>query len=171
MKKKTRLPSMFAGLIIALLFFCTVPLLCFGAGSSATLSCTSLKNYTAGQEATDTGARLCTISYVGDDSTGAVPNTTIVSSTYGLLGLYLYSVETNPGTTAPTDDWDAFVYDTDSVDLCAGNANNRDTSNSELAVCATSTQPYGVISGNLTVTISGNSNASATGTVKLYFVK
>lgn len=170
MKTKAYLPSMLTGLLL-LILLCLTASLCFGAGSSTSLSCTSLKNYTAGQESIDTGARLCTISYVGDDSTGSVPNTTITAATYGLFGLYLYSVETNPGTTAPTDNWDVFVYDGDSVDICAGNGNNRDTSNSELAFCATSTQPYGVISGNLTVTISGNSNASATGTVKLLFRK
>lgn len=40
-------------------------------------------------------------------------------------------VVTNPGATAPTDDWDMTLPDSDGVDLFAGQGANRDTANSE----------------------------------------
>ncbi len=38
---------------------------------------------------------------------------------------------TNPGGTAPTDDYDITLVDADGVDLLAGEGSNRDTSTSE----------------------------------------
>lgn len=156
------------------LFMAVVLVLCVSvsawAAGSTSVTCTSLRNSPAGQPITDSGNKTCMVSFTADASDGSVPSSTVSASTYGLYGLNLYAVETNPGSTAPTDNWDVAITDSDSVDVC-GNTANRDQSNSEYVYCATSTQPYKVVDGDLTVAITGNSVNSATGTVKLIFVK
>ena len=44
----------------------------------------------------------------------------------------LITCVTNPGTTAPTDDWDMTITDSDSVDLLCGNGADRDTADTEV---------------------------------------
>lgn len=95
-----------------------------------------------------------------------------ISTTYlsQVMGMYLYSVETNPGATAPTDDYDVYVYDEDGLDMCAGEADNRDTSNTEIAYCTTSTQPYSVVKDRIRLAVSAAGDSKLT-VVKLTFVR
>lgn len=72
-------------------------------------------------------------------------------------------VVTNPGATAPSDNWDLTLVDEDGVDVLAGEGANRDTSNSE-QIYPTDT-PF--VNGTVTVTVA-NAGDSKVGTVVLY---
>src|SRR4051812_32088221 len=82
---------------------------------------------------------------------------------------------TNPGSAAPTDDWDVTLTDEDGLDVLAGQGANRDTTNSE-HFCpglplkdgtTTSVVPI-VVNGPLALSVSGAGSAK-TGTIVIYF--
>ena len=50
--------------------------------------------------------KVITLSWVADVAVATVPPTTITAATYGIGGWYLYTAETNPGSTAPTGNYD-----------------------------------------------------------------
>lgn len=84
-------------------------------------------------------------------------------------------VVTNPGATAPTDNYDVVVNDADGVDVLAGTGANRDTATSEQAIPIIETtvgaNTYGyrvVVDGPLTLGIT-NAGATKQGTVTLYY--
>lgn len=52
-----------------------------------------------------------------------------------LMG-YIRKIETNPGGTAPDDNYDITLLDADGVDVAAGALGDRDTSTSEVVVPA-----------------------------------
>jgi hypothetical protein len=85
-------------------------------------------------------------------------------------GLYITLVITNPGSPAPTDNYDIVINDSDGVDVMGGTLANRDTSNSEQALPYIGSLAYGPrqIDGILTFSLSGNSVNSATGTCKVF---
>lgn len=80
-------------------------------------------------------------------------------------------VETDPGSTAPTDNYDITLTDQYGLDIMGGSLANRDTTDTEQAApligsfagCRTVTSAF-------TINISGNSVNSATGTVIVYIV-
>jgi len=112
---------------------------------------------------------VLTFTWTADASNGSVPNaTTSVADSLVFKGLYLSYVETNPGATAPTDNYDITVLAASGVDLMGGALANRDTSNTEIAFPATASR---LVDGALTFTLSNNSVNSAVGTVKLYFTR
>lgn len=97
--------------------------------------------------------------WTSDDTTGAVSGTTehYYSGKIELL-------VTDPGATAPTDDYDLTVADSDGIDVLAGAGANRDTANTE-TVQGTS---LGVVANNkLTFAIAAAGN-SKIGTVYVY---
>lgn len=115
----------------------------------------------------DKRVRKVTVSFTADASDGSVPDTSLA------LNGFLIKAVTNPGSTAPTDNWDIALEDPDdsALDAAATLLNNRDT--------ATTEQVYPLISGAATpiflagtygLAISGNSVNSATGVVILYLV-
>jgi len=115
------------------------------------------------------GGYVVTLTWTADASTGSVPNTaTSTDATTAIAGLFLARVETNPGATAPTDNYDITVLAASGVDLMGGALANRDTANTEIAFPATASP---LVDGALTITLSGNSVNSAVGTVKLYFTR
>lgn len=116
------------------------------------------------------GKNIITISWVADNATGAVPNLTIDPTLYNLKGWYLYSAETNPGSTAPTDLYDITLTDADGLDIAWSLLNNRSTTNTELVLVSTASTGFPVIRGNLTFTLTNNSVNSATGTLILIFI-
>ena len=83
---------------------------------------------------------------------------------------YVIQVITNPGDTAPTDNYDIDLINSDGVDVMGTALSNRDTADSEIALPKPngSTTADAWVSGTLTLAITGNSVASATGTVKVY---
>jgi hypothetical protein len=98
-----------------------------------------------------------------------LPNTDLT----GLYG-FLIKVVTNPGSVAPTDNYDIKLFDPDDAafDAAAGLLLDRDTANTE--------QVYPLISGAATplflagdyvLNITGNSVNSATGQIFMYMVE
>lgn len=100
------------------------------------------------------------------DSNGAL---TATASNRSIDG-YIIQIVTNPGDTAPTDNYNITLNNSDGADVCGTVLANRDTANSEIAL----PKPDGTnfadawISGILTLAVTGNSVDSATGTVKVY---
>lgn len=90
-------------------------------------------------------------------------------------GWYVYLIVTNPGSPAPTDNYDIYLYDSDGVDIAGGMINNRDTSNTEqvLPKLDTVNSLYGsrLVTTSLSIAVSGTTTNSATGTVKVYLYK
>jgi hypothetical protein len=114
-----------------------------------------------------------TMAWTANSSDGTMPvvnlNTAGCNTTYG----YIVRVVTNPGATAPTDNYTVAITDTDGVALLGSPmAANRDTTNSEqvygLAVDGSTPIAAVAFTDALSVAISGNSVNSATGTVVLY---
>lgn len=96
--------------------------------------------------------------WTSDSATGAVSGTT----TYAYNGK-CELLTTDPGATAPTDDYDLAVTDADGVDVLAGAGANRDTANTEQVL---GTSLGAVVSSVLTFAIT-NAGNSKVGTVYL----
>lgn len=110
---------------------------------------------------TDRETLKITADVTADASNGSVPATVLLRSGGTVAntdGWAIVSVETDPGGTAPTDNWDLTITNPQGVDLLGGACANRDTSNSE-SCTPTALIP---IDGNLTLNVSGNSVNSAT---------
>lgn len=106
------------------------------------------------------------IDWVADASDGSVPDTAID----GLYG-YLLKAITNPGSTAPTDNYDIILKDPDDSSIDAANSLllNRDTANSEVVYpYVTSAVTPVILNGSYTFSLSNNSVNSATGRLILY---
>jgi hypothetical protein len=72
----------------------------------------------------------------------------------------------NPGATAPTDDWDFTITDVDGYDVMQGAGADRDTSTTEPAEPPKTSMAH----GRLTLNVS-NAGDSKTGTVTLYIIE
>jgi hypothetical protein len=96
---------------------------------------------------------------------GKVATTTAGATTSKAYNGEIIRLVTVPdGTTAPTDDYDIYVYDGDSVDALMAGGLNRDTANTE-QVAASS---LGVVANDkLTLYIEG-AGSGGKGTVHLY---
>jgi len=109
------------------------------------------------------------IDWTADAADGSVPNTS-VTRLYG----WVVKVLTNPGSTAPTDNYDIELLDPDdsTVDALAGALANRDTANSEQVYpVATSAATPVFLAGDYTFKLSNNAVNSATGQVILYITE
>lgn len=111
-----------------------------------------------------------TITFTADSGDGSITATTIPITTYGLQGWYLYSVEVDPGSTAPTNALKITFVDAYGVDLAGGLLADLSNSDSTLKNIGTSSFGYPIVLGDITFTPTGNSVNSATGTVVLIFV-
>lgn len=108
--------------------------------------------------------RIITLSWTADSADATIPATTI-SNVDG----YVYAVITNPGSTAPTDNYDIVMTDADGIDVMGGALLNRDTSTSEQAFPSDGFSRY--VKGNLIATWTNNSVNSATGTLIIHIYK
>lgn len=143
------------------------------AGSSVTIT------YDDGQDGATMShrgrIRKVIADWVSDDSAG-----TAAGTTRKIVG-ELIKVVTDPGTAAPTDNWDVIITDEEGVDVCAACMNSaaliaRDTSNTEqtyLYLQESSGTPIGisafpVVCDKLTISIA-NAGNSKTGQVILYY--
>ena len=105
------------------------------------------------------------IAWVGDSSDGSVPSTALT-----LEGSVL-KIVTNPGSTAPTDNYDMALGDPDdsSLDALDSALLNRDTANTEqVSATLTSAQIPIFLNGSYTFSLSNNSVNSADGSVFIY---
>lgn len=117
-----------------------------------------------------------TFSCTGDASNGTVPNTDIsAENVLALSGQYLYMVETDPGSTAPTTLYDIVINDASGLDVMGGTLANRSATATERAIPLISSggNVYGghYLDGTWTMVTTGQSVNSATWTVKLFFAR
>lgn len=77
----------------------------------------------------------------------------------------ILQVVTDPGSTAPTADWDLTITDADSLDILKGNGADRDTANTEYIVGSTTTTLPAI--GQLTFNVT-NAGNQKTGTVYVW---
>ena len=111
--------------------------------------------------------RRLQITATGDASDGSFPATALPKFQGRLLALH-----TNPGATAPTDNYDITLIDGDGMDRLQGVGANRDTANSEqvpVVYTSTSVNPPVSIDETLTFTIANNSVNSAIVVANLYY--
>ena len=117
------------------------------------------------------------IGYVEWDWTSNATGNVITKSDDPIAGTLL-RVTTNPGATAPTDDYDITVTDEDDVDIAMGLLANRDTANTETVypVAAVTVQGGATAYINLPSTFNDklelnvtNAGASKNGKIRLYF--
>lgn len=94
------------------------------------------------------------------DASGNVNGTT-----FGYNGL-LMRFCTNPGSTAPSDNWDFVLNDADAADVLEGAGADRDTTNSESKALAAPV----LLAGTLEPQISNAGNAK-NGTIVLYIAQ
>jgi|GEM_PF-1556299 len=83
----------------------------------------------------------------------------------------LLMIVTDPGATAPADNYDLTILDQYGVDVAGGTLANRDTANSEAVqpLAGTLAWSYGrPIKGPLTVTFTAQANANCDGEIYLF---
>jgi len=103
------------------------------------------------------------IDFVGDASGGSVP-TLAISNMAGIIDKIL----TNPGSPAPTDNWDIALYHPNdaTLDVLGGALVDRDTTTSEVkAPVLTGSSLNVAVNGTYTLAVTGNSVNSATGQI------
>jgi hypothetical protein len=85
---------------------------------------------------------------------------------------YIHKVTTDPGSTAPTDDYDiTLTDDTTGADLLGGEGADRDTANTEEVVPKIGNAYAGNVAfTSFTLNLSGNTANGATGTVYVYVI-
>lgn len=123
------------------------------------------------------GIVTVTIDWVADDTNATVPDGVFdTTDMVDILGRCATMAITNPGTTAPTDNYDITVEDDQGCDIYGGALTNRDTALSEqtapifLAPAAFArTRRRPIISNSLTFKLANNAVNSATGTCVLCF--
>lgn len=102
--------------------------------------------------------RVLTFTCTADASDGSFPATALSSSNLQkLTGWFLMAVKTNPGATAPTDNWDFTITDGNAIDMLEGAGANRHTTTSQLVNAA----HYLPVTDTWTLNITGNSVNSA----------
>ena len=115
----------------------------------------------------DGGLKKVVATCTGDASDGSYPATALPSISGKLIGL-----ETNPGSTGPTANYDITLPDDDGLDRLQGKGANRHTSNSEyesILIGATAEHPPAAKGDTLTLTLTNNSVNEAVVVVTLYY--
>lgn len=151
-------------LIIALAMVLLLVTMAMAADSVVTIETSSVND----------GMEVVVFTWLANTTTGTVPatstGTTWPDERMQKAGC-IAKVNTNPGSTAPTDDYDITLTDADGVDLMGGELGDRDTADSEVAVPKIDTT-FGcvVVTGPFTMNISNQSVSAATGTVTIYII-
>ena len=96
-----------------------------------------------------------------DGSVGAAAVSTTTTNAYsGKIEMLV----TDPGATAPTDNWDLVINDEDGTDVLAGAGANRDTANTEQVLAAS----VGIVANDTLTMLVTNAGSGKTGTVYVY---
>ena len=114
------------------------------------------------------GYERLVIDWTADDTTAADPQTLVLPAINGEL----ISLTTDPGSAAPTDNYDITIEDALGVDVLQGVGANRHTTTTQqvyITVDGTETRPVVTEHDVLTLKIAGNSVVSATGRIVLVF--
>lgn len=120
------------------------------------------------------GANLAVIETTGTASADDASFPDLTLSITNLMGWSVQMVTTDPGATAPTDNYDFELLDGDGVDVMGGELYNRDTAVSEQVTPMIGSSPgYRPVDGDLVLHYVAASNAvnSATVTFKIWFRK
>ena len=112
------------------------------------------------------GVSLTTFTITGEGNGGAIPATVTASD----INAYVFMVESNPGSTAPTASWDYTFDSEDSGDILGGEGANRSATTTErISPKVGSAYPgSSFVDGTGTLTVTGNSVNSAGIVVKVY---
>jgi len=103
--------------------------------------------------------------------TTAAGGTLTATETSQELNGFIVLAETDPGSTAPTDNYDITLTDEAGADVFGGALANRDTSTTERTMPKVNGNYSGVINrGKLTLNLSGNSVNSATGGLYIFII-
>jgi len=144
----------------------TLMLLAFASMAFAADSVVTVK-----RNSSSDGMEVVVFTWLANTVTGTVPATSTGTTWPKSRSGCIAKVNTNPGSTAPTDNYDITLTDADGVDLMGGELADRDTANSEAAVPKIDTT-FGcnVVTDSFTLNISGQSVSAATGTVTIYII-
>ena len=117
----------------------------------------------------DADTYVITITATADSNDASFPTHTLPRSGTNIRetdGFSIISVVTDPGATAPTDNYDITITNAAGLDLMNGQCANRDTANTES--CAADPVP---LSGATTLNITNNSVNSATITIYIFLTR
>lgn len=153
--------------ILAILLVLLIPAMAFSVGTGT---------YTTSYNTTwDNNSSLAKHKVLAVSITDDTHGTTVALTETDVLGYWLCAMETNPGSAAPTDDYDIVVNTAGGADLLGGAGANRDTANTEIAyptVDSTTGQKGCVpINSALSLVLSGNSVNNATVAIKLFLTR
>lgn len=143
--------------IVALILLLAVE--SFAAGSCVF---TSVETYGVPQKSQ---TKMITLTCTGD---GSITAFSFVPATYGVKGWWLYSVTTDPGTSAPTDQYDITLV-VNSEDVANGRLLNRSTSSTETIVVGDATKGFWMASETMAITFANNTANPSTIVLKLKF--
>lgn len=113
------------------------------------------------------GIGIIIIAATGDASNGTFPDTALPA-----FGGYLLALITNPGATAPTNNYDITLIDADGLDRLQDVGGNRSSTNSQEAAIVrsgTAIHPPVIDGETLTLNIDNNSVASAGIAIKIVY--
>lgn len=124
---------------------------------------------------TETPPTYCTVGInklildVTFDTDGSFTSTALTHKIDG----FLLALETNPGSPAPTDNYDITLIDEEGLDVLQGNGVDRDTTNTEMVAIDLDGYFHPPVTRDqtLTLTISGNTINSATVRIIIYYEK
>jgi hypothetical protein len=121
----------------------------------------------------DRSMAFVTLTVTGDATNGRVPATTLSDEICGqIYGHFLYMIVTDPGSPAPTDNYDITITNAIGLDVLGGAGENRDTANTERARPKVGSTDTSIpIDGALTLNVTNNSVASAKIVIKLYITR
>ena len=116
--------------------------------------------------------KVVTLTCTADSSDGSYPATALTGVPSNGVGGRLLQLVTNPGSTAPQDNYDITLTDAEGSDFLLGKGANRDTSNSEVAVIQIDgAHPVYAGTDTLTVNITNNNVNNAVVVIKLYYTE
>lgn len=151
-------------ILALILIFVLIPVMAIAAGSV-----TVTRSTANGGE-----VEIIAFAFIANAASAATVPSTSSSSVYPTTRAgYIIKVTTDPGSPAPTDDYDiTLTDDTTGADLLGGEGTDRDTATSEEVVPKMG-NAYGANFANksFTLNLTGNSVNSAKGTVYVYIAK
>ncbi len=147
------------------LFVVLFALLLFASTSFAAGSCAWTNGAVAGY---GDDKREIELTCTGD---GTITAFSIVPKDYKVRGFYLYSVTTDPGTSAPTEGYDITLV-VDGEDIAGGLLADRSATLTETVVIAPTTKGYPIMGDSaMAVTFANETANPSTIVIKFKFVK
>lgn len=109
--------------------------------------------------------KIITLTCTGDGSIAAY---SFVPANRGVRGWYLYNVTTDPGTNAPTDNYDITLV-VNGEDIAGGSLVDRSTSATQTVLVAPTTQGYHMADGTMAITFANETASPSTIVMTLRF--